>query len=83
MFPTAPIKLKPSELTDARHEKVLSGDGDVGALQNILQRSNPGDDVETYAWFKLHDTQEPPDGLLQSLDMLANVLKKKAPSTES
>lgn len=79
VFPTAPVQLKPSDLTDGRHEKVLSGDSDVGALPDILQRSSPGDDVENYAWFKLHHTQEPPDGLLQSLNMLADVLKKEGP----
>ncbi len=79
VFPTAPIKLKPWELTDGRHDGPLERDENLENMQNSLREPKAVHDVDACAWFKLHNTQEPVFGLTQSLDLLAGVLREEGP----
>ena len=75
-FPTGIIRLRPSEKAlgvGPRQSSVASDDG-----PDTDDKPDP-DDIDAYAWHALHDMQVPPTGLVDSLNMLADVLRTEGP----
>ena len=76
-FPTGPIRLRPSEKALGLGPQQYNADA-LAAAKNANNRPDP-DDIDAYAWHTLHTTQDPPPGYQQSLDTLAEVLKREGP----
>lgn len=77
VFPTASIRLQPSDLTDGRHGSSLGNDQDPIHSTSITQNNEL--EAGTYGWMKLHDVDEPAFGFYHSIDMLAEILATQGP----
>ncbi|KAI4234030.1 MAG: hypothetical protein LQ349_004045 [Xanthoria aureola] len=76
-FPTGPIRLRPSEKAQAFGLRQHGADANAKAFGST-DRPDP-DDIDAYAWHTLHAVQDPPPGYQQSLDILADVLRREGP----
>ncbi|KAH8589462.1 serine hydrolase-domain-containing protein [Bisporella sp. PMI_857] len=76
-FPTGPIPLRPSQMiaASASHQEAENA---PSAQQNPYEKADP-DNIDCYAWFRLHDHDDPPFGFTLSLEMLAEVLNIHGP----
>lgn len=76
-FPTGVVRLRPSEKllgASQRQSEPLASNNELGPNN----RPDPND-IDAYAWHTLDDNWDPPTGFVDSLDALADILRKEGP----